>query len=89
MSRPTANPLDCFVTLQLTMLIRKRSAHRWPRVVDRVPVDGAIALDQSLERQGSEVIGAGMGQGADDPTDRCAHSIADESFAHRATSRDT
>ena len=51
-------------------------------VVELVPVDPRIALDQRPDRDGGEIVGADMGEAAAVAADRRAHGVADEGFGH-------
>jgi hypothetical protein len=52
------------------------------RVVERGPVEVGMALDQRLDRQRREIVGADTGEPAAVAADRGAHGIADEGVGH-------
>src|SRR5690606_24802594 len=54
-------------------------------VVELVPVDSGIALDQGGDRDGREIVGADMGKRSAVAADRRADGVADEGFGHESS----
>ena len=56
------------------------------RIVDRVPVDAGIALDERFERVREQIVGPHAREGAAELTDRRADSVTQKCFAHEPNS---
>ncbi len=55
-------------------------------VVQLVPIDIRVALNEGPDRNGGEIVGADVGKASAVAADRGAHSVADEGFGHACLS---